>query len=80
MYDHCCSGKILGSGKFPKTAWRALHSRQAAHMCVCNSGFLKEPPGGETLYRQATQTCHCVSGRSIELPGGDKFPPSDASR
>ena len=34
MHDHCCLCKILVSGKFPETAWRALYSHQAAHTCV----------------------------------------------
>jgi len=34
MHDHCCLCEILIFGKFPETAWRALHSHQAAHACV----------------------------------------------
>jgi len=40
---------------------------------------LKEPPGGEALYRQATRAYHHVFGFSVELPGGDELPPGDAS-
>jgi len=35
----CCDWIIflLISGNFPETAWRAIHSRQAAHLFVCTS-------------------------------------------
>jgi len=37
-----CSGCIFrNSGKFPKTAWRAVHSCQAAHEFLTCSRFLK---------------------------------------
>jgi len=26
------------SGKFPETAWRAIHSRQAVHVIICDLG------------------------------------------
>jgi len=28
---------LLNSGNFPETAWRAIHSRQAAHPFLCIS-------------------------------------------
>jgi len=31
---------MLSSGNFPETAWRAVHSRQAAHAENAYSGFL----------------------------------------
>jgi len=37
MYDSCFDSEILISGNFPEIAWRAMHSRQAAHtnyMCL----------------------------------------------
>ena len=32
--------KMLSFGNFPETAWRAVHSRQAAHAEFAYSGFL----------------------------------------
>jgi len=46
--------EICVSGIFPETAWRAAHSRQAAHVSLVFLGSLEEPPGGESLYRQVT--------------------------
>jgi len=40
MYDICSDCEIRISGNFPETAWRAMHSRQAAHAnYVCLGGF-----------------------------------------
>jgi len=33
-------GKMLSSGNFACAAWRAVHSRQAAHAANAYSGFL----------------------------------------
>ena len=33
---HCVRSEfLLSSGNFPETAWRAIHSRQAAHPFLC---------------------------------------------
>jgi len=56
MHESHFDYEILISGNFSETAWRATHSRQAAHAYYMSFGvFLRAGPGGETLYRQATQ-------------------------
>jgi len=76
-----CFVILLNSRNFPKTAWLAIHSRQAAHTpFTCLLCFLEAVPGGEALYRQATQACNPFWVLPDELPGGDEFLPGDASR
>jgi len=43
--------EICVSGIFPEIAWRAAHSRQAAHASLVCFWFPEEPPGSESLYR-----------------------------
>jgi len=51
---------FCASGKFPETAWRADHSRQAAHAIGLFFGFLKrnclaahsQPPGEAWCFTQ----------------------------
>ena len=63
----------------PETAWRATHSRQAAHASLVCFWFPEEPLGGESLYCQAPRTYNSVSGFCDELPGGDEHPPGDVN-
>jgi len=76
-----CFTILLNSGNFPEIAWRAVHSRQAAHTpFTCLLCFLEVAPGSEALYRQVTQACNPLWVFPDELSGGDEFLPGDASR
>jgi len=64
---HCVHSEfLLNSGNFPETAWRAIHSRQAAPIAAHIAVFLGAAPSGESLDRQATQSlgysgCFCMN-------------------
>jgi len=75
-YFHAVNGFWI-SGNFPEIAWRAVHSRHAAHIIFAFSGFLKrnrlavnsQPPGDACWKAQFLVL--------VELPGSDVYPPGD---
>jgi len=62
-------------GNSPETAWRAAHSRQAAHVILVH--FL-----GSMRNRLTMNPCTCtpISGFYDKLPSGHAHPPGDASQ